>query len=232
MRVAIMQPTYLPWAGYFGLMHSVDLFILLDTVQFARRSWQQRNQIKSLSGARWLTASVQKRGRREQLISQVELDNSGGFVDVHRKTIIHCYSKAKYFDKYSPDLFAQICQPKTMLCDLNKSTIEYLASQLNISTPIRNASDIGGVGHKADLLADICKIVGATQYISGPGSKGYLEGSSAFQQCGIPVRYFQFDHPIYEQLHGEFLPYMSVMDMLFNCGSMSSDLITQSSVVA
>ena len=72
MRVAIMQPTYLPWAGYFGLMQSVDLFVLLDTVQFARRSWQQRNQIKSLSGAKWLTASVQKRGRREQLISEVE----------------------------------------------------------------------------------------------------------------------------------------------------------------
>ena len=99
------------------------------------------------------------------------LDNSGGFVDVHRKTIIHCYSKAKYFENYSSDFFAQICQPKAMLSDLNTSTIEYLASQLNISTQIRRASDIGGVGNKADLLADICKIVGATQYISVPGSK-------------------------------------------------------------
>ena len=231
MRVAIMQPTYLPWAGYFGLMHSVDLFILLDTVQFARRSWQQRNQIKSPSGAKWLTASVQKRGRREQLISQVELDNSGDFVDVHRKTIIHCYSKAKYFENYASDFFAQICQPKEMLSDLNTSTIEYLASQLNISTQIRRASDIGGVGNKADLLADICKIVGATQYISVPGSKGYLDGSSAFEECGIPVRYFHFDHPLYKQLHGEFLPYMSVMDMLFNCGSESYDLIKHSSAV-
>ena len=231
MRVAIMQPTYLPWAGYFGLMQSVDLFILLDNVQFARRSWQQRNQIKSPSGAKWLTASVQKRGRRDQLISQVELDNSGGFADVHRKTIIHCYRKAKYFENYSADLFKQICYPKTMLCDLNQSTIELLASQLNISTPIQSASDIGGVGNKADLLADICKIVGATQYISVPGSKGYLEGSSAFDERGISVRYFQFDHPFYEQLHGDFLPYMSVMDMLFNCGSESPDLITRSSVV-
>jgi hypothetical protein len=224
-RVAIMQPTYSPWCGYFGLMQAVDIFIFLDSTQFAKRSWQQRNQIKTSQGAQWLTVPVVSRGKRDQLINEVQLDAGSNFANTHRKTIETNYAKAACFKECGPELLARIDFPHKLLIDLNISIIEHCRAVLGINTPVMYSSRMEGNGAKADLLAALCKEVGATEYISAPGSKEYLDKSSAFDEIEVPVRYFNYRHPEYLQLFGDFLPYMSVIDMLLNCGAYSADLI-------
>jgi hypothetical protein len=226
-RVAIMQPTYLPWIGYFGLMQSVDLFILLDVVQFARRSWQQRNQIKTPNGALWLSVPVQSKGKREQLISDVEIDYDHDFPRGHQKTLEMNYKKSIHFDLYAPRLFEILNTDNQYLSELTISLIHWFRNTLGITTEIRLASEFIKTGVKADLLASICEQVGATEYVSPPGSKDYLDESTAFSERNIEVSYFHFNHPEYTQRFGAFMPYMSVIDLLFNCGKESLSLIKQ-----
>ena len=224
-RVAIMQPTYLPWAGYFGLMRSVDLFILLDSVQFARRSWQQRNQIKTAKGPQWLTVPVLVKGKRDQRIDEVEIDATAHFADTHRKAIELNYRNAPAYGAMAPQLLQLLDQSETRLADLTIVLIERIQHLLGISTRLMRASAMHGEGAKAELLASLCREVGATEYISPPGSQVYLDVSDAFARAGIQVKYFQFRHPEYPQLYGAFVPFMSCIDMLFNCGDGSMTLI-------
>ncbi len=231
MRVAIMQPTYLPWCGYFGLMQSVDLFLLLDSVQFSRRSWQQRNQIKTPNGAQWISVPVISKGKRDQLICEVEIDASANFASAHRRSIELSYSNAQFFKKYADPLLPLLDNPSPKLADFTISLIENLKELINISTPLIRSSELHGSGTKADLLASLCKEVGATSYVSPPGSKEYLDMSDTFKSIGLPINYFEFKHPEYLQIYGDFLPYMSVIDMLFNCGEQSSLLIQSASEI-
>lgn len=231
-RVAIMQPTYLPWIGYFGLMKAVDLFILLDSAQFARRSWQQRNQIKTANGPIWLTVPVLSKGRRDQLITEVEIDRSRDFPQSHQKALELNYKKAPHFDACAPQLLSLLAADNRLLTDSTISVIAWLRDALGITTPIRRTSEFEVTGAKAELLASICEQVGATEYISPPGSKDYLEETDAFARRGIPLRYFNFAHPEYPQRFGGFLPYMSVVDLLFNCGPESLPMIEKGSEVA
>lgn len=231
-RVAIMQPTYLPWSGYFGLMQSVDLFIFLDTVQFAHRSWQQRNQIKTANGPMWLTVPVRTKGRREQRIADVEIEESGNFGARHHKSIEFNYEKAPFFESVATEFLPLLKVPRQKLCELNIEAILSMKEMLDISTPVLCSSELDGNGAKADLLASLCREVDATEYISPPGSRDYLEASDAFEKLDIPVRYFDFDHPVYPQLFGEFLPFMSCLDMLFNCGGESRHLVRKASGVS
>ena len=218
-RVAIMQPTYLPWLGYFGLMQSVDLFIVLDTTQFAKRTWQQRNQVKSMQGPLWLTVPVLSKGKREQLISEVEIDYSQDYPRGHIKTLEMNYRKSPYFEILAPQLFALLGADNKHLSELTINQIRWIKDVLGITTPIRLASEFEARGKRADLLVSLCERVGATSYISPPGSKIYLDESDAFVKSGIALSYFDFNHPEYPQRYGNFLPYMSVIDLLFNCGS-------------
>lgn len=224
-RVAIMQPTYLPWSGYFGLMRSVDLFIFLDSVQFARRSWQQRNQIKTPNGPQWLTVPVIAKGKRNQRIDEVEIDPTAHFAAAHRRAIELNYRKAPGYDAMAPQILPLLEGPCTRLADLTIGLIVRIQELLGIATPVLRSSAMLGGGVKADLLASLCREVGATEYVSPPGSQDYLVESDAFVRAGIPVRYFNFRHPEYPQMFGEFLPYMSCIDMLFNCGDRSPSLI-------
>jgi len=205
-------------------MQYVDIFIFLDSVQFAKRSWQQRNQIKTPQGAQWLTVPVASKGKRGQLISETQLDYSTNFVITHRKTIESNYAKAPWFKDFEPLLWSRL-EGQQLLGDLNIGIIEQCRNLLGINTSVLRSSLMQGGGAKADLLASLCKEVGATEYISVPGSKNYLDESSAFEDIGVPVHYFNYRHPEYPQLFGNFLSHMSVIDMLFNCGEQSSDLI-------
>ena len=224
-RVAIMQPTYLPWMGYFGLMQSVDLFVLLDCVQFAKRSWQQRNQIKTPEGAAWLTVPVFSTGKREQLITDVEIDRTRKFPASHEQMLTSSYAKAPFFDDYAPPLLSVLAGAEPHLAGLTIGLIERLRASLGVATPMRRASEFDISGANAELLAVICEQAGATEYVSPPGSKVYLDESDAFRRRGLPVRYFSFEHPTYPQRFGDFLPYLSVVDVLFNCGPQSLALI-------
>jgi len=229
MKVAIMQPTYLPWSGYFGLMNYVDIFVILDDVQFAKRSWQQRNQIKTNQGPKWLTLPIISKGLREQKINQTEIDCASNFHQSHRKAIEHNYSKSTFFDSTYPELMPLINNQQKLLTELTIPIISLIKQYLEIRTKLVFSSQLSCSGKKADLLANICKKVDASLYISPPGSRDYLDSSTAFINNEIPIKYYTFEHPFYRQLHGEFTPYMSVIDMIFNIGKDSISLIKGSS---
>lgn len=223
--VAIMQPTYLPWMGYFGLMDRVDTFVLLDCVQFARRSWQQRNQIKTAQGAQWLSVPVLSKGLRDQAIRDVQVQPDAGFPGKHVRGITDAYGKARFFADHAAGLFRLLEAGTTNLAEMTCALIDQLRQEFAITTPLVMASSLHPDGAKANLLAAICHRLGATRYLSPPGSRVYLDDSRAFEELGIEVAYFTYQHPEYPQLHGPFLPYMSAIDLLFNCGADSLSVI-------
>ncbi|MEC9368528.1 MAG: WbqC family protein [Pseudomonadota bacterium] len=223
--VAIMQPTYLPWMGYFALMDRVDQFVLLDCVQFERASWQQRNRIKGPTGEQMLTVPVFKKGLREQLISDVRINAEAGFPESHIRAIDNCYARAEFRDAYFPPLRAILSRSHEKLMALTIELIGWLADALGISTPRVVAGSLGAGGRKADLLADICGRLGADTYVSPPGAQNYMERNEAFDRAGIRVVTHSFEHPRYTQLHGDFVPQLSVIDLLFNEGPGSSAIL-------
>ncbi|MBU3635539.1 WbqC family protein [Polynucleobacter sp. es-GGE-1] len=225
VNIAIMQPTYLPWLGYFGLMKSVNKFVILDNVQFSKRSWQQRNRIKTRNGESWLTVPVKNSGIREQLIYEVEIDYSNKFPINHIKSIQQNYSKHKFYCEYKEELACIYNANYKYLIDLNMALINFFRKILFIDCEIIYSSTLGCEGRNADLLAKICKKLLATKYISPPGSKDYLSKSNSFELAGIPVEYFQYSHPQYSQLYEDFIPYLSTLDLIFNCGIDSANII-------
>ena len=216
---AIMQPTFLPWMGYFALMDSVDLFVLLDDVQFDKRSWQQRNRILTGNGPIWLTVPVLTKGRRDQIIREVEILADAKFPDAMLRTIEMSYAKAAHFDRYVSG-FEHIMRTQGHgLCSLNTALIVWMAEAFGISTPVVMSSDTPVRSTKADRLADLCIAHGVTDYVSPPGSIAYLDENDVFERADIKLTYFDYAHPQYEQGRRAFEPYMSALDLLFHHGA-------------
>ena len=220
-RVAVMQPTYLPWCGYFALLDYVDEFVLLDNVQYSHRSWQQRNRIKGPDGAILLTVPVVSGSKRNE-IKKVLIDNSSKPLLKHLKSMQHAYSNSGFYSEIISHIVPILRPPTLLLSDLNCVLIKEISKILAISTPMVKASDLGSVGVKEDLLRSICDQLGATEYVSPPGSHDYLDGSSAFKDGRVKLSYFNFVHPTYEQKFGSFISHLSVIDMLFNVGAKHS----------
>jgi hypothetical protein len=219
MKTAIMQPTYLPWSGYFDLIDQVNVFVLLDNVQFARRSWQQRNQIRTPKGLEWLTVPVEVRGRYEQLIAEVRIAHD--FVGRHLRAIEVNYGRAPFFGAFFP-LFSERLRDAAAtewLAALNQQLISWFCEQLGVQTDIVLSSKLGAVGKRSELLANICSAVGANTYLSPPGSVDYLrQDRKCFDAHGIDVLIQQFEHPVYRQVFEPFIPYASIVDILANLG--------------
>lgn len=225
MRVAIMQPTYLPWIGYFSLMDRVDHFVILDSVQFDRRSWQQRNRIKTASDIQMLTIPALTKGKRDQLICEVEIDQQSRFKSKHQNAIKFAYAAAPFYDQYSDLIFNALGKDTPLLAELTIGLIRELRDLLGITTEISKSSEMDIQGSKADLLANICEKLDATEYVSPPGSRAYMDASTAFSDRGIAVRYHEYEHPVYTQMHGGFEPFMSTIDLLFNAGEDSLKIL-------
>lgn len=218
-----MQPTFLPWLGYFAMIDAVDTFVYLDSVQFARRSWQQRNKIKTPIGEAWISLSIQK-GPRDQKIAETVYDIQSA-LKISR-LIEQNYQQASYFASYWPQLRNVLLAPHPTLSSLNINLIEHLVDVLDLHRPeTHRSSDLKTSGAKATLLANICTDLGHTSYLSAPGSREYIEESGAFGAQGVSVHYHHYQHPRYEQLHGDFIEYMSVIDLLFNVGPRSNEVI-------
>lgn len=219
MKIAINQPTYLPWLGYFDLIDQVDLLVILDNVQFSKQSWQQRNRIKTASGLQWLTVPVQFRGRFGQLISEVEIRDAE-FWRSHVRAIELAYSRSAHFDRYFPALRQCIQElSRGLLVDLNFGLISWLAEVLNIRTPLVRATSLGQSGRRTELLANICEAVGAETYVSPIGSAAYLlEEQDMLQTRGVEILFQNYEHPSYSQMFAPFAPFASVIDLLFNEG--------------
>lgn len=222
MKIAINQPTYLPWLGYFDLIDQVDLFVALDNVQFSRQSWQQRNRVKTPAGLQWLTVPVQFRGRSGQLVKDVEIRDPA-FCRSHIRAIELAYGRAEFFDDHFVSI-QQILERRSsgLLVDLNLDLITWMMRVLQISTPVVRAFALGVNGHRTELLAEICTALGATEYVSPLGSATYLLAEQEIlRNRGVEISFQRFVHPEYSQLFGPFTPFASAIDLIFNHGASS-----------
>ena len=224
--VAIMQPTFLPWVGYFGLMASVNEFVFLDDVQFEKRSWQQRNRIKTHNGVDWLTLPILSKGARHQQIKVTFVDKGSILYSRKLKTKLEFnYGNATFFADMHGELFEIFDRSDGNLSDLNIFLIKKMCEWLVIKTPMRRASEILSTGKIGDKLVSISQALNADNYLSVEGSRGYLEKDDPFENSGISVSYFEYEHPTWSQLHGEFAYYTSCVDLLFNEGNASREIL-------
>jgi len=219
MRCAIMQPTYLPWVGYFAMIESVDVFVFLDDVAFSRQSWQQRNRIKTQSGPQWLSVPVKLAGKSHQLIRDVEIDDIQPWRRRHASTILMSYAKAPYMSLHSAWIQNVYHTQQSSLCELNIGIIQNIAELLGLNTKFRLSSTIEKSDDRIGRLVAYCKAVGADEYLSPPGSFDYLGIGDEFVNQGIRLSYLHYEHPIYQQLHGPFVTHLSAIDLLLNEGS-------------
>ncbi|MHB1126365.1 MAG: WbqC family protein [Bacillota bacterium] len=223
MRVAIHQPLYLPWMGYFHKMAHCDLMVTLDTVQFHERMYQRRNRIKTPGGWMWLSIPVL--GSRRQLVKEALINNNQPWRERHWKSIYANYAGAPFAADYLPGLRAMFDRDWQWLVDLDEALIKLLASYLGINTSMVRASELEVEGLGTELLLNICNAVGARRYFSGISGRKYLQ-PELFDKAGIALEYQEFLHPVYPQRFGPFRPYMSVIDLLFNCGPDGSRFVT------
>nr|BFD31216.1 WbqC family protein [Pigmentibacter ruber] len=225
-KIAIVQSNYIPWKGYFDLIAAVDEFILYDDVQFTKRDWRNRNQIKTPQGPIWLTVPVNVKGKYYQTINETEIHGTT-WVSDHWKSLIMNYKRADYFKEVSGWLEEKYFgQNYTFLSDLNKNLIDAICKYLNIKTVIKNSSDfLTNSTDKTERIIELCQQSKATEYISGPSAKNYLN-IEAFNKYGISVKFFDYEgFKPYNQLWGDFIHNVSIIDLLFNCGKDSKQYL-------
>lgn len=217
-RVVIHQPDFLSHLGFFHRFLDADLYVALDHVQFVNgtsRSWTHRDRIKTPNGAQWLSLSV-KKAPRDTPINEIELVD-GDWRKANLDLIRENYRQSRFFDEIYPEIEALYALPCQKMAELNIASIRMLSRLLDVQLPEVFSSELRPEGRSNALLVDILKKVSATQYLSGVGAKDYFE-PGPFEAAGIEVRWQNFQHPIYPQLHGPFEPYLSSIDVLFNCG--------------
>ena len=222
--VGIMQPTYLPWMGYFELISRSDVFVFFDDVQFVKKSWHQRNRIKGPNGTFWLTVPVMHKGKKYQAINEAHNDNDIKWSKKHLKSIEMCYLKSPYFEK-NISAFRNIYN-KTWdkLGDLNIALIKMLMDKIGIDIPVLRSSSMNILCGGNEKILEICKVSNASELYDAAGAVEVID-NAFFEKAGIKVIYQEYNHPEYGQLYGSFTPYMSVIDLLFNEGPRSLDII-------
>lgn len=215
MKISAHQPAYLPWLGYFDKMIRSELFIFLDTVQFEKNSFINRNKIKTPNGACWLTVPVMLKGHMTRPIADIQIDSTKNWRQKHLKSISHNYSRCKCFDELYPRLADLYRDCETNFADLMFEHTLFWIQELQISTKIVRSSDIEAVGEGSELILNLCEQFGATSYISGALGRNYLD-EDEFRRRSVEIEYQAYEHPRYPQLHGDFLPNMCIVDFLMN----------------
>jgi hypothetical protein len=222
-KIAIVQSNYIPWKGYFDLIARVDEFVLFDDMQYTRRDWRNRNQIKTPQGLQWLTVPVVVKGKYTQKIKDTEIDGVD-WAALHWKAFEQNYRRAPYFDEIASwlaPLYLSSSVP-TNLSVLNRRLIDAICAYLGIRTRISSSSDYILSEGKTERLADICVQAGADEYFSGPAAKDYID-EAVLMDRGVGVRWFDYaGYSEYPQLWGEFIHGVTMLDLLFNCGAEAS----------
>ena len=225
MKVAIHQPQYLAWLGHFDKLAAADCWIFLDTVQYEKNGWQNRNQIKTTRGAQWLTVPV--RARLGTLIREVVIDAAQPWGRKHAEALRVNYARAPYFARYFPELDRLLRRPWRLLADLNVEVTRFLAEALGTSPRMIRASELPPAStDPTGRLVDLCRAVGAATYLAGQDGARYLV-LDQFRTSRIAVSGQEYQHPTYTQLHGDFLPFLSVVDLLLNHGESSLQILRQ-----
>lgn len=214
-KVAIIQSNYMPWKGYFDIIHDVDVFVFLDDVQMTKRDWRTRNKIKTPKGTEWLTVPVS--GGRDQLIYETEIVQDD-WQHRHLKSLSTNYNRAPFFKNYQFLLDWLYGQTHQNLSKFNRQTTQIICEMLGLKTQLLCSVDLAPQGAKDDRLIDICQKVGATLYISGPAARDYIV-EEKFQTAGIELVFKDYSgYPEYPQLFPPFEHAVSILDLLFNCG--------------
>lgn len=228
MVISVHQPQYLPWLGYFDKIDKSDGFIFLDCVQYKHREFQNRNKIKTPGGCLWLSVPVVYKGHSRERIDQIAIDNGSDWQRKHWGSLKSAYSAARFFKEHSAFFEEVYSREWVRLLDLNIHIIHYIMRYLNIATPLYYESRIGTTQEATDRIIELCKKLNADTYLSGSGGKGYLE-EEKFARSGIRLEYQHFVHPEYRQQcakqETDFSPYMSIVDLLFNEGHESINIL-------
>lgn len=222
MKVAILQSNYLPWRGYFDLIHDVDLFVLYDDVQFTKNDWRNRNRIYGPSGLQWLSVPVG--GQIHRKICEVPIPDAR-WQEKHFRTLTQAYAKAPFLAGMRPWLESVFRERVwTSLSELNRVVICEVAEMLGIHTDIRDSREFSAEGDRVERLLSILGQVRATHYISGPAARAYLAGEeNRFTEIGVDLSYKSYpDYPKYRQRREPFEPGVSVIDLLMNVGPMDA----------
>ncbi len=224
--VTIHQPEFLPWLGYIDKIRQCDVFILLDSVQFEKNYFQNRNKIRTAWGWTWLTIPVFTKGRFEQVIGEVRIRNDAPWCRKHSESIKQNYQRAPFYEEYFSGLQELYDQPWDMLAEFNIAVIHWATNAFGLSRRFIRSSELAVTGKRSELLVNICNALGAKVYLSGVSGRDYLD-ENLFKDAGILVRYQDFRHPVYRQCHEPFLPMMSSVDLLFNLGPGSLQTLTE-----
>jgi len=218
MKVAIHQPQFLPWLGYLDKIDRADLFVLLDSVQFKKNEWQNRNRIRTAQGSQWLTVPV--RHNFGQPIKDVRISQTTDWRAKHLKSLEMHYAQAAHREPALAGLHALYRQSWDRLTDLNVAVLQWLLGEFGIKTPLRLSSDMRLPEDPTERLIEICRTVGATSYLAGAGARDYMDFKK-FEAAGISVEMQDFRHPVYRQCYEPFLPGMAAIDLLLTCGGQS-----------
>ncbi len=227
MRLAAHQPIFLPWLGFFDKVRRADVFVLVDHVQFERQDFQNRNRILTRQGVQWLVCPVRRASSREPIeAKEIEQrrDNGLAWGEKAALTLRHAYARAPYFERYMPFLEEALVTPWTHLADMNEHLIRFFLQVLGITTPVVRSTSLEGLsGARTEMILSLCRATGARTYLSGSGgSREYLD-VGLLERAGVRVEWQAFAQRAYPQLHGlgAFVPSLSVVDLLFNCGPAS-----------
>lgn len=215
--LVVLQPGYLPWLGFFDQMRRADVFVYYDDVQYDKHGWRNRNRIKSPAGPHWLTVPVRHHRLGQPRILEVEIDTRTPWARKHLGTLRQFYAKAPAFAQRLPEIEELLTRPWTHIVDLDMAVVGMMAGWLQIETPTYRSSALGVEGEQSERLLRLCQHFGATCYLSGSAARDYLD-VALFEQHGVRVAWQDFQHPVYPQQFQEFVPYLSALDLLLNCG--------------
>ncbi len=223
--VGILQPSYLPWIGYFDYIDRCDTFVFYDDVQYTKHDWRNRNKIKTKEGWQWITVPVKIKGKSKQLINEAEISGTIDWKLKHKNILSQNYKEAPYFKDYRGWLEPLYRDKWSRLIDLNTYAIlEIARSFLDINTRVRFSSELGIRGERSERLLKICQHLNADKFLATDATKNYLD-EEMFKKAGMGIEYQNYKHPTYPQIHGDFISHLSIVDLLFNCGNKSLDTI-------
>ncbi len=217
MIVTIHQPEFLPWLGLIDKIRQADVTVLLDSVQYEKHYFQNRNRIRTAEGWSWLTVPVRTTGRFGQRIDQVEIDDATDWRRKHLRSLQQHYAAVAHFDQVCAPLERLYGEAWRHLVDFNVAVIEWMLGAFGLRRTLVRASALPIAGQRSELLAAICVTVGASTYLSGVSGREYLD-EEPFAKAGIDVGYHEFVHPTYAQRYEPFVPQLSAVDLLFNVG--------------
>ena len=227
MKIVVLQPSYLPWLGHLDQYCWSDRFVIYDDVQYDKHGWRNRNRILTANGVQWVTVPVKVKGQEMPLVKDVRIDNTASWRKKQLESIRQAYSKAPFFDFLYPDLQNYLEREWDFLVDLDVEGLQMLARLLGQPWKGVLSSELAIPGRKTERLVGICQALKATDYLTGDAAREYLE-EAQFESAGVRVHWHSYPHPEYRQRNKEFVPYLSVIDLMFWHGPESASILGRS----